>query len=85
MFSVFSIVLRKAKRFIQSFTLYQAFIVYKYPTSKFKKHFILDLAKSGRSGQYMAGTGSGKKWPDRLEPEPDFWDCGRSAELTVPD
>ena len=26
-------------------------------TPKFKKHFFLDLAKSGRSGQYLAGTG----------------------------
>ena len=31
-------------------------------TPKFKKHFFLDLAKSGRSGQYLAGTG----------PEPDL-------------
>ena len=40
---------------------------------KFKKHFFLDLAESGRSGQYLAGTGPEpdlKKWPDR--PEPDF-------------
>ena len=44
------------------------------PTPKFKKHFFLDLAKSGRSGQYLTGTGSGKKLPDRPEPklEPDF-------------
>ena len=32
------------------------------PTPKFKTHFFLDLAKSGRSGQYLAGTG----------PEPDL-------------
>ena len=29
--------------------------------TQIKKHFFLDLAKSGRSGQYLAGTG----------PEPD--------------
>ena len=27
------------------------------PTPKFKKNVFLDLAKSGRSGQYLAGTG----------------------------
>ena len=39
----------------------------------FKKSFyFLDLAKSSRSGQYLAGTGSEKTVEDRPEPEPDF-------------
>ena len=41
-------VLRKAQKYIQSVTWYQAFIVCKNPASKFKKYILfLDLTKSG--------------------------------------
>ena len=48
-----------------------------YAQIKKNTHFFLNLAKSGRSGQYLTGTGPEpdlKKWPDRPEPEqePDF-------------
>ena len=36
-----------------------------HPVPTFKKTFFLDLAKSGRSGQYLAGTGSEKN--DRID------------------
>ena len=43
------------------------------PTPKLKKTFFLDLAKSGRSGQYLAGTG----------PEPDLKKNDRISGRTL--
>ena len=44
---------------IQNVAWYQAFIVYKNPESKIKKHIFPDLAKSGRSGFDRNRTGTG--------------------------
>ena len=48
---------RKAQKSIKSITWYKTFIVYKNPASNLKTHYFLDIIKSGRSGQYLAGFG----------------------------
>ena len=49
-------------------------------TLKFKKHFFLDLAKSGRSGHYLAGTGSEKN--DRIDRNRNRI-FGRTLEVSI--
>ena len=60
------IVLRKTKKYLTYKVLHDTW----HPLStksKFKKHFFLGLAKSGRSGQYLTGTGPDLKESGRID------------------